>query len=194
MVDEISSQVLGPLGGAQLVGRILLNGIQDPAQKIVGAFTGFSGEKFADSFATAYGYGAETISLQHKLDTYRIQTNKGFIIDTWSWSGTLAPTILCMLFDCHPEAQSRAKMALEDMRELANSKDLSPQMRKNVKADLERCEKAYKLFLNVSPEEKDAIALRWSRNTKEFIFGGKMDLRSFLYSTSAVQCGMRKRR
>jgi hypothetical protein len=126
-----------------------------------------------------------------KLDTKYITRDKNFIFDTWTWAGSIAPTILCMLIDPHPEAQTRARLALDDLNRLRQSPLLPKHMKASVEKDYKRCKEAYDLFVQVEPNRRDSIALRFSRELKENILNGKLDLRQYLYTTSAVQTGMR---
>lgn len=184
------SMALGPLGSTVGALGSIINKIEKaPSEVVKDILTfGFAGEKFADSFVSAYGYGSAWISALDKSDRIMMTTNRGFLIDTWTWAGSAAPVFLYMFMDPHPENQTRCKMILQDMKALANS-DLPPNMRKAVKADYERCAKAYEAYLDVDPDHRNAIALRFSRNFKERL-GGKIDFRTYLYRLSAVQAGV----
>jgi hypothetical protein len=186
---KLVSQVMGPFGTVSYIGQMLAANPPTPTA-VIDIFTGFSGERFADSFATAYGYGNELMSYIDKSSTQLQQRKSGFLIDTWTWSGTIAPTILNMLIDPHPEAQTRAKLVLDDMERLAKSPDLPKGISSAVKADYARCKKGYDAFLQVEPDQKNSIAQRFSRQFKEAVLGGRCDLRSYLFNVSAVQGGI----
>jgi hypothetical protein len=194
-VNDLLVMIAGPYGSLSYMGRMLVGGlvnlITEPGTTIMKALSGIGKEKFADSFATAYGYGPELISLMDKLDTYYITTNKTVIVDTWTWAGSIAPTIMNLLMSTHPDAQTRARMALDDLRKLSENPNLPKHIRASVKKDYENAKEAYALFLQVEPDTRDAIALRFSRNLKENILSGKMDLRTYFYTTSAIQDGIR---
>lgn len=192
-IMDIVSLVMGPFGSLTYIGQMAADIAQNPLM-IPQALPGFGKEKFADSFAAAYGYSAETISLMDKLDRLNQTTDKGRFIDTWTWSGTVAPTILYMLIDPHPEYQTRARMVLDDMKELSESKDLPPNMRANAKKEYERAKKAYDLFLQVDKDKNNGAVLRLSRNFKETYLTGKLDFRSYLFSCSALQVSEVSRR
>jgi hypothetical protein len=181
----------GPYGTVTKMGQQLAGSIANPISAATDVVVGMGEEKFADPFVTAYGYGAEHISLMDKLDTYYITRDKNFIFDTWTWAGSIAPTILCLLIDPHPEAQTRARLALDDLNKLRQNPTLPKHMRASVERDYERCKEAYDLFVQVEPNKRDAIALRFSREFKENVLSGKLDLRQYLYTTSAVQTDMR---
>lgn len=192
-IMDIVSLVMGPMGSLTQLGQMFAGIAQNPLQ-VPQALPGFGQEKFADSFAAAYGYSAETISLMDKLDRLNQTTDKGYLIDTWTWSGTIAPTIMCMLLDPHPEHQTRARMVLDDMKELSESKDFPPHMRANAKKEYERAKKAYDLFLQVDKDKSNGAILRLSRNFKETYLSGKLDFRSYMFSCSAIQVSEVSRR
>ena len=183
---KYGSQLLGPLGNALTLFNIVRKN-QINLSAVINIPFGFSGERFADSFAAAYGYGPELMSALHKLDTQTQQLDKGFIVDTWTWSGSIAPSILCLLIDPHPETQTRAKALLEDMEKLANNEQLPKNIRAACKAEYIRSKKGYDLFVQVDPDQKKAITQRFMRKSKDYLFGGKVDLRIYLLNTSALQ-------
>lgn len=191
-VTDLLTMILGPYGSLSLIGQELAGALVNPLKTAEDVIVGVGKEKFADSFVTAYGYGAENISLLDKVDTYYITRDKNFVFDTWTWAGSITPTILCMLIDPHPEAQTRARMALDDLKKLKENPYLPKHMKASVAKDYERCKEAYELFVQVEPNKRDSIALRFSRNIKENILSGKLDLRTYFYTTSAVQDGIRK--
>lgn len=186
---KLISMALGPIGGIPTALQIILRAGADPVNTVINMLTGFGRERFADSFVAAYGYGSSLISAIDKLDRWNVTTRKGGIIDTWTWAGTVAPTVLLMFIDPAPENQSRARLLLDDMRELATSPDLPPNIRRSVQADYERCNKAYEAFLQVEPEKRNGMVLRLSRNFKEHM-GGRVDFRTYLYRCSAIQEGV----
>ena len=186
---KLVTQVAGPFGSLSYIG-MMLAGTTVNVRGIIQMFIGFSGERFADSFVTAYGYGPEFISFIDKIDTVLQTRNQGLVIDTWTWSGTIAPTIVNMLIDPHPEAQTRARIVLDDMKKLLDNPNLPPKIKAAVKSDYERCKRSYDLFLQVDSDTRNAIALRFSRQTKEALLSGKLDLRTYLFNCSAVQAGI----
>lgn len=189
---ELIVMLAGPLSSVRIIDDIVSGLIRNPLAYVSKVIFGFGGERFADSFATAYGYGAETISLRDKMDTRTISRDNGLIVDTWTWSGSVAPTIMAMLIDPHPEAQTRARMALDDLEHLANNKALPAKLRESAKKDHKKAKEAYELFCQVEPEQRNSIALRFSRQFKENWLSGKCDLRSYFFTCSAIQDGIRQ--
>ena len=187
-IYKILLMVTGPLGIPTRLARILQNTIVRPIDLI----SGIGAEKFADSFANAYGYGAEMISVVDKMDRYLITTNKGVVADTWTWMGDACCSIITMFIDPHPENQTRARMMLDDMKKLSESKDIPPHIRKVVQKDYQACKKAYDDFLQVEKSDRDGLALRLSRNFKEDALNGKVSFFTYFFTCSAVQSSGRR--
>ena len=155
---------------------------------------GVGADKFADSFAAAYGYGPELISALDKEDRYFLTTNRGVLADTWTWMGDACATIVFMFINPHAENQTRARMMLDDMKKLSESKDVPPHVKKVALKDYQLCKKAYDDFLQVEKSDRDAICLRLSRNFKEEALAGKASFFSYFFSCSAIQTGRKPRR
>lgn len=190
-LNDILVMITGPFSSIQTIGSMLAGAVVNPITTATKIAAGVGQEKFADSFATAYGYGPELIHLMDKLDTRYITRDKTFVADTWTWAGSIAPTIMGLLLDPHPDAQTRARIALDDLKKLAENPMLPKNIRASVKKDYENAKEAYALFCQVEPDTRDSIALRFSRNFKENMLSGKMDLRTYFYTTSAIQEGIR---
>jgi hypothetical protein len=149
----------------------------------------FQQERFADSFTTIYGYAPAGISASKKLDELtQLTKEKGSssINDDISWVGAEAFRIFAMIIDPHPENQTRAKMMLEDMKKLSENKDFPPTIRKQVKANYEVSKKMYDNFIKVNDDVSRARLLKLSRQFKETYLGGKIDLRSYILTGSAI--------
>ena len=185
---KILNMVAGPLGIPFRLASLLKNTVVTPKDML----SGIGAEKFADSFANAYGYGAEMITVLDKLDKYLVTTDKGIIADTWTWMGDACATIIMMFLDPHPENQTRARMMLDDMKKLSESKDVPPHVRKKVQNDYKACKKAYDDFLKVEKGDRDGLALRLSRNFKEDALNGKVSFFTYFYNCSAIQSSGRK--
>ena len=163
----------------------------------------FGSERFADSFATMYGYGPALIGFLNKLKGGTNPTTKPFvskglnkIVDNspilqnaFFFFGTGA-SLLTMLSDPHPEVQTRCRMVLDDMEKLASNPNFSPKVKQALKQHHAAATHAYNDFLNVEPTQKKYTAERMSRIFKETYLGGKIDLRSYLMTCSAIQSGV----
>ena len=188
-LGKLFSMITGPLGLGRLA-RIINETPVFPYQMLAGV----GADKFADSFAAAYGYGPELISALDKEDRYFLTTNRGVLADTWTWMGDACATIVFMFINPHAENQTRARMMLDDMKKLSESKDVPPHVKKVALKDYQLCKKAYDDFLQVEKSDRDAICLRLSRNFKEEALAGKASFFSYFFSCSAIQTGRKPRR
>ena len=139
-------------------------------------------EAFADSFVAAHGLGAAYISALNKLEQTQYVTTYGPIVELWSGCGPALATFAGLFLDPHFENQSRAKLILDEMKEVSEDPNLPKPLRKAAKDDYNRCKRAYENFLKADPDERNACVTRFSRNLKENLFGGRVDLRSIFWA------------
>ena len=109
----------------------------------------YKNEQFADNFATAYGYGAETIQLQQIFAT---------IDATWAQQQISKIKIMSLYFDyiknissifqgfhdCHPSNMDRALDQVKYLEQ--NLKYLPKENRKEIQAELDRAKEQLKIF------------------------------------------------
>lgn len=169
--------LLGPLGLATRILKImaasLSNGIQYPLEA--------PREAFADSFVAAHGLGAAFISALNKLEQTEYVTTYGPVVELWTGCGSALGSFAGLFLDPHFETQSRAKLILNEMKEVSEDPNLPRPLRKAAKDDYNRCKRAYDNFLKADPDERNACITRFSRNLKENLFGGRVDLRSIFW-------------
>lgn len=170
--------LLGPLGLAtrlmQIVTRTLNRGLTYPLEAPT--------EAFADSFVAAHGLGSAFISALNKLEQTEYVTTFGPLVELWSGSGAALGSFAGLFLDPHFETQSRAKLILREMEEVSNDPNLPKPLRKAAKDDYNRCKKAYDKFLQADPDERNACVTRFSRNVKEHVFGGSVDIRALFWA------------
>ena len=151
------------------------------AQKVMSLQSGYSNEVFADSFASAYGYGAATVSLQRKLSYYTLNTtalNKRNSYNVYNQYILIMTRLMVTFLDEHPMNQTRMSKQIEKLRADLNSDDVDPRVRKELLKDLERSEKIYNEYVNkIPPEYKHLTAIVNFIQINERYFGGKLDLR-----------------
>lgn len=177
--------LLGPLGLVTKIGEYIMKFISGGS---ISAFH-LPKEAFADSFVTAHGLGPALISALNKLEKTQYITEYGPILELWTGSRSALGSFADMFIDPHPETQTRAKLVLEEMKEVSQDPNLPKPLRKAARNDYERCKKAYDQFLQVDPDERNASVTRFSRSLKEGLFNGKVDLRAlfwFYFGTKAT--------
>ena len=150
-------------------------------------------ETFADSYVNSMGYGDAMIRAINKLDTRDYSTRINPVVELWTGSGQAACAILLMFMDSNPENQTRAKNILNDMKRASEDKDMPAHIRKAIKEDYKRQKKAYDEFLQVDPDERNAVITRFARRFKESLFGGRVDFRVVLMNLLGGTSAMRNR-
>ena len=147
---------------------------------------GYSGEVFADSFATAYGYGPELSSALAKMhNTLTIDYNYllsddnpfGVVYQLSILSFEIAGSILSL--DEHPSTQKRIINQLKKLEREANSSDLPPDMKKSIQADIKRHKEIYEKFLNADTG-KNKLAIVATYRALNDSLGGNLDWRGIL--------------
>lgn len=151
---------------------------------VVGGILGYSGEVFADSFATAYGYGAATVSTEVKFQQNSRQiryTGKSIApIKAFNYSSGLALSLLVMMFDPHPYAQTRMKNQINMLQGEMNNPNIPPSIKKALKRDLADAKDIYnKKVLHTEQENSEDCCVAFAR-MNEYIFNGKLDLRDYV--------------
>jgi len=151
---------------------------------------GFQKERFSDSFAVIYGYGPAAITASQKFDDLFHTTGdqgkglEGF--DNFSFVNSQLFSIIAMVIDPHPENQTRARMCLDDMKTLVEKGDFNPKVKAALKKNYEMSKRNYDNFIKVNNKENSAELLKMSRQFKETYLFGKMDLRSYIMTGSAI--------
>lgn len=142
---------------------------------------GYSNEVFADSFASAYGYGAATVALQRRIEYYVLNNralsnkNKYNVYNQYIY---IMSDIMTTFLDEHPASQTRMKNQIDKLKRELNDPDVDPRIRKELMKDLERAESIYNQYLNEFPPELKHLAVIMNYNQlNEMYFGGKFDLR-----------------
>ena len=145
---------------------------------------GYSGEVFADSFATAYGYGPATVSLQLKLSRiaeYEVPLNDRDC-PIWPIADVLflVMHLLGSIIDPHPLEITRINNQIDKLEREISSGNLPPPLKKKAQADLVRCRNIYNAYL----DDKDGENMLSATFIFNFImqkgFGGRIELRDYL--------------
>ena len=128
----------------------------------------YTNERAADNFATMYGYGADTISLQNKLNSLNIkQTSKlknmymkiPLLSNLYALNVNIG-TIILTAFDEHPIGISRCSDQLNMLKRELQKTDLDPKMKKVIQADIKVCEDNIKKITDISGGLKNKDYIR----------------------------------
>ena len=145
---------------------------------------GIGSEVYADSFATAYGFGPELISGMAKFEDAETLSSGG----SKKWIGTVNyllstfPMILAYHIDVHPENQARFKRQLNDLLKLANDPNTPPTTKKLVQRDYEIAKKMYEDYIDGNGSK----VRRFVRQFQEKHFKGSMDMRGYALQVNAL--------
>lgn len=148
---------------------------------------GFSGEKFADSFATSYGYGPDAVSAFGKMEKNKMnimyQVGKKIPVlniglDMFKTSGT----VLTALLDPHPTHATRIQSQLNKLKRDIADPNLDPRVRKMIEQDIKEIEDFIDNdFLNMEENAKEGEVFSTALNA--FIIkscDGKIDPREII--------------
>jgi len=150
-------------------------------QSLLSNQSGYSNEVFADSFATAYGYGSATVSLQRKLSYYSLN-NKALAkqnkYNVYNQYIMIMTRLMITFLDEHPMSQNRMKQQIDKLKSDLNDPNVDPRIRGQLIRDIERSEKIYNEYLTkLPPELKHMAVIMNFIQFNERYFGGKLDLR-----------------
>ena len=150
-------------------------------QQLISTQRGYSDEVFADSFASAYGYGAATVALQRRIEYYVLNNKalaKANSYNVYNQYIMIMTGIMQTFLDEHPASQTRMKNQINKLRDELNDPNVDPRIRKELIKDLANAEKIYDEYLNKFPPELRHLAVIMNYNQlNEMYFGGKFDLR-----------------
>lgn len=145
---------------------------------------GIGSEVYADSFATAYGFGPDLISGMSKFEDAETLTSGGSkkLVGTMNYLLSTFPMILAYHVDVHPENQARFKRQLNDLLKLANDPNTPPTTRKLVQRDYEIAKKMYDQYIDGNGSK----VRRFVRQLQEKYFKGSMDMRGYALQINAL--------
>lgn len=135
------------------------------------------GEQFADSFATAYGYGPELISGLLKLSKHddipmRKVTKATLILRDFN---NAANEIYNSFSECHGTEQERTIECIKKLRHDLATSDYPAGMKSDIEDEIRRLEDLYAELLTATPDDKLKITKFWRRICDKF-FGGAFNL------------------
>lgn len=134
-------------------------------------------EIFADSFATAYGYGTDLISALNKLGDEKKQyyyPKSGFGKFLWDLSN-FHDEVFIAFGDCHGTNQERCKDCLEKLNWDLKHNDFPAGLRKELVNEINKTTDLYKAYTSKSETERMAITRIW-RYIVRYLFNGRVGL------------------
>ena len=140
--------------------------------------SGYEDEKFADAFATSYGYGIELNSFLDKFNDYMYSVGSLDqyvpVFSAIKEVYMLPFTIVLSSLDEHPTDAARASHTIDQLkRELANDKSLKPATKKKIEEDIKNIENLYEYHQDTMKRlPKGSDVKRLYQQTIFKIFGG----------------------
>lgn len=196
MLTRIIGSILGYsvlINPAMLIAQ-LINGIIGTIFNPIG----YRGEQIADNFATIYGYGTESNTLQMRMETehdfgdsYEKYLNKSFIGSLLRTGyGILALTVGCL--DEHPNSVERCLSQIRYLKtELESNKGMSPELKREIKNQIDTMENNLAEIMD-NPnlyERWDAVRYRYA----SIIYGDGGDFRHNTFMGKDINKNIQKR-
>lgn len=166
---------LAALSPINLVTSIPIALINSPFTYISNIFTR-KGERFADSFATMYGYGPEIASGLDKIIgesmgmndvTYNVP-----VLKTLYDLSLLNQEIVTFALGGHESNQRRMINMMNMLKKDLEDPNISPAMKKEIRREIDRSQKVYNQMLNMNGEQKDTLTHAFRRVVDSW-FSGK---------------------
>lgn len=163
-----------------LGGSLIMNAIS--------TMPGYGGERFADSFATSYGYGPEIGTALMKLQSYyKENTFYGSVINSIPVLNSIYSCaiifgeLVSSITGVHPENGTRIKASINKLRRDLNDPSIDPALKKAIQKDLDAMEQVYEDYLSVKdiPEFKTGV-LESYRRMNDKVFGSKLNIHEIL--------------
>lgn len=132
------------------------------------------GEQFADSFATAYGYGPDLLSGLSKLDVVpkavKIQA-KGPVCDFLRDLNEVQYEVLDSMMEEHGSHAERCRDCLMKLRRDLKTNDFPPDMRSDLENEIARLEERYVILTSVNDEQKNKMLAIYRKMMDKFFHG-----------------------
>ena len=173
--DDLLNLVVYPIAGPILSVLVAMSG---------GYWRSVASEFFADSFATAYGYGPDLISSFKKFEDENIYLGKAdSFLGTVNYTTRILPGILFFMLDVHPSTQARLKRQITDLEKIVNDPDTPKETKQLAKRDADLCKAIYKEYLNGG----GSWTRQFYRVVQDTLFAsGSFDFRGYLIKLNAL--------
>lgn len=183
--DEVNKEIEKSLskyynrGKIRLMFEFLVNVVTFPIMLIQSPITqlamvgGKMSEQFADSFATAYGYGHELVTGLGKMGTVPVKVK-----DNSKFSTVFRDMNQCMMeimlacSEVHGTDQERVKNSIKKLKKDLATSDYPPELKDELKKEILKLEEYYETLLYASRDDKNKITKRWRRFCDTFFDGG----------------------
>lgn len=162
-LTKFTLAALSPINFVTSIPTALIN---SPFTYISNIFTR-KGERFADSFATMYGYGPEIASGLDKIIgesmgmndvTYNVP-----VLKTLYDLSMLNQEIVTLALGGHESNQRRMINMMNMLKKDLEDPNISPSMKKEIRREIDRSQKTYEQMLNLNGEQRDTLTHAFRR-------------------------------
>lgn len=159
--------------------------IFSPVTQLV-SLGGKKGELFADSFATAYGYGTDLITALNILsDPKKYYNPKSKAMNFLQDLGVFQTEVYIAFNDVHGSNQERCMECKKKLQQDLRKNDFSPELKEELQKEIDRIDQTYNELKNFSTDEKSKVTKIW-RKINHFLFRGNPNLLQKLFKTNRV--------
>ena len=172
-------RLAGFLGLFTAIPELALSFIFSPITPILN-IGGEKSEIFADSFATAYGYGSDLISALGKLQDFSSWYNpkspvSKFLLDMGQMMNELT---IAMMGEVHGTDMKRCKECLKKLKHDLKTNDFPPELEKELVEEINKMTKIYKTFYKFQPGDRLKITKMY-RKMIAIVFRGNPSITKF---------------
>ena len=146
---------------------------------------GKKGEIFADSFATAYGYGPDLISALEKLSGNKKYNPKSKVMRFLQDLGHLQFEIWCAFSDVHGSNQERCIECKRKLEADLKSNDFPPELKEELQKEIDALTQRYKDMKKLSNNDRMVLCTIW-RKINAFIFRSRPTLFHNIFKSNKV--------
>lgn len=152
----------------------------------ISTLAGKKGELFADSFATAYGYGVELANALDKLSNIKKYYNpKSSVMKFLQDLGNFQTEVYISFNDVHGTNIERALECKKKLKIDLKKNDFSPELKEELEKEIENVDNMIKQMKKLSMSERMTITRLWRKVTAT-VFRGSPAIFHRLFKTNRV--------
>lgn len=154
-------------------------------------------EQFADSFATAYGYGPELASALDKLDyntwfhsMKSVEANNNKVYKIFADIKLFENEIVNFVLSGHGTTGTRVQSVKREIIKDIKTADYPPELKKDIMDSVKEIDDVYEKVLKCHGDGKQFLLTSLTRRGLNIIFGGRSDIVARLFPDNTVRTAM----
>ena len=145
----------------------------------IGNIGGHTGEQFADSFATSYGYGSELVSgLQKMSNSTDVKKRSAGLQIMEDLNRTQNEILTVVTGEVHGNNQERCKECIKKLRSDLKKEDYPAGMKAEIEREIKKLEDQYNSIIYATPDDSIKIT-KFFRKLCELVFRGVPNISKF---------------